>query len=96
MRKVFAAIPMVKFVKEKLEIADEANKTVGYSVIDGELMSFYKVFKATYQVVPKGDGCVVKGSYEYEKAGPEVPEPDSIKALAEHTIKELDAYLLKN
>ena len=86
----------MKISKEKLEIADEASKTAGYSVIDGELLSFYKIFRATYQVVPKGEGCVVKGSFEYEKASAEVPEPDSIRGLAEHTFKELDAYLLKN
>ncbi|ONK69487.1 uncharacterized protein A4U43_C05F23460 [Asparagus officinalis] len=74
----------------------EANKTVGYSVIDGELLGFYKVFKATFQVVPKGDGCAVKGSFEYEKANTEVPEPDTIKEMAQTTFKDLDAYLLKN
>lgn len=84
------------FEKERLEIADEANKTVGYTVIDGELLNFYKVFKATFQVVPKGEGCLVKGSFEYEKAADEVPEPDNVRVLAEQTFKDLDAYLLNN
>ncbi|WP_285164334.1 hypothetical protein, partial [Mycobacterium tuberculosis] len=81
---------------EKIETVDEASKTVGYSVIDGELINYYKIFKATFQVIPKGEGSVVKGSFEYEKANAEVPEPETLKKMTEQTFKDLDANVTKN
>lgn len=86
-------IPLVTFSKEKIEIADDANKIVSYSVIDGDLVGFYKNFKATLQVIPKGDGGLVKWSLEFEKAKEEVPDPDLVLEFAVKTFKDLDAYL---
>ncbi|XP_073009982.1 MLP-like protein 423 [Typha latifolia] len=94
--KFAEGVPIVTFSKEKLEAADEENKLVVYSVIDGELANFYKTFKATLQVVSKGEGCTVKWSLEFDKASDEVPEPDLIKETAVKTFTDLDAYLLKN
>ncbi|OVA16280.1 Bet v I domain [Macleaya cordata] len=89
------AIPIVTFAKEKIEVADEANKSLAYSVIDGELATLFKIFKASLQVVPKGDGSSVKWSLEFEKASEEVPDPDLTLELAVKTFNDLDAYLLK-
>ncbi|KAG9448762.1 hypothetical protein H6P81_008727 [Aristolochia fimbriata] len=89
------AVPMVKFAKEKIEVADEEKKTVAYSVIEGDLVNFYKNFKATLQVIPKGDGASVKWKAEFDKASEEVPEPTLLKEAAVKTFKDLDEYLLK-
>uniref|UniRef100_A0A1D1ZGT8 MLP-like protein 423 n=1 Tax=Anthurium amnicola TaxID=1678845 RepID=A0A1D1ZGT8_9ARAE len=89
-------IPMVTFVKEKIEAIDETNKSVGYSVIDGDLLSFYKTFKAKLQVTPKGEGALVKWAIVYEKANEEVPEPNLIVDSAVKTFAGLDEHLLKN
>lgn len=83
------------FSKEKIEIADDANKIVSYSVIDGDLVAFYKNFKACVQVIPKDDGGLVKWSLEFEKATEEVPDPNLVLEIAAKTFKDLDAYLLK-
>lgn len=83
------------FAKEKIETADDANKIVSYSVIDGDIAAFYKNFKASLQVIPKGDGSLVKWSLEFEKAKEEVPDPNIILEIAVKTFKDLDAYLLK-
>lgn len=83
------------FSKEKIDTADDANKIVSYSVIDGDLAAFYKNFKASLQVIPKGDGSLVKWSLEFEKAKEEVPDPNIILEIAVKTFKDLDAYLLK-
>lgn len=84
-------------MKERIDAADEENKTVAYSVIDGELATFYKEFKATLVVTPKGDGdgAVVKWSIEYEKASEEVPEPNIMQEFAVKTFNGLDAHLAK-
>ncbi|MBN7124833.1 hypothetical protein BSU01_24550 [Erwinia billingiae] len=74
---------------------DEANKTVAYSIVDGELLKYYKSFKGNIIVAPKGDGSLVKWSCEFEKASHEVPDPNIIKEFAIKNFQELDAYLLK-
>ncbi|KAI0491935.1 hypothetical protein KFK09_026198 [Dendrobium nobile] len=93
---MLAGIPFVKFAKEKIEVDDDANKLVSYSVIEGDILSYYTSFRPTLQVLSKGDGAVVKWSVEYEKLNEEVPDPELIQAMATQTFKELDAYLLKN
>ncbi|KAH7570241.1 hypothetical protein JRO89_XS05G0074700 [Xanthoceras sorbifolium] len=50
--------PLVKVSTEKIEHVDEVNKKVSYSVIDGDLLKYYKVFKGFISVTPKGDGSL--------------------------------------
>ncbi|XP_068643991.1 MLP-like protein 423 [Aristolochia californica] len=88
-------VPMVTFAKEKIEVADEKNKTIAYSVIEGDIVNFYKNFKATLQVLSKGDGALVKWKGEFDKANDEVPEPTLLQQTAAKTFKDLDEYLLK-
>ena len=97
---------MLTFAKEKLEVADDENKVVSYSVVDGELVDFYKNFKITLQVAPAkaapegeaeaGAGAVVNWAMEFDKANDQVPDPDVIKETATKTFHDLDDYLLKN
>ncbi|KAJ8451662.1 hypothetical protein Cgig2_018296 [Carnegiea gigantea] len=93
--KYAEGLPLITMSKEKIETVDEANKTMTYSVIDGELISFYKTFKAQAAVVPNGEGSLVKWSCEFEKAQEDTPNPDLFKEFAVKTFHELDAYLLK-
>lgn len=87
-------------------MADDENKVVSYSVVDGELVDFYKNFKITLKVAPaakaaaaeaEGEaGAVVNWSMEFDKANDQVPDPDVIKETATKTFHDLDDYLLKN
>ncbi|CAL5016492.1 unnamed protein product [Urochloa decumbens] len=98
--KYAEGVPMLTFAKEKLELADDENKVVSYSVVDGELVNFYKNFKITLKVSPaakEGEaGAVVNWSMEFDKANDQVPDPDVIKETATKTFHDLDDYLLKN
>lgn len=88
--------PIVKVSKEKIEVVDPKNNTFAYNVIGGDLLKFYKRFKAHVTVVPKeGEGSLVKWSCEFEKASEEIPDPSLIKEFAEKNFKELDEYLGK-
>lgn len=87
---------MLTFAKEKVEMVDDENKVVTYSVVDGELVNFYKNFKITLKVVPAKDGAVVNWAMEFDKANEQVPEPDVIKETAAKTFHDLEDYLLKN
>ncbi|XP_077217377.1 MLP-like protein 423 [Tasmannia lanceolata] len=88
-------IPLITFSKEKILTADEENKSVSYTVIDGDLVTYYKDFKANLQVVPKGDGAIVKWSLEFVKATDDVPDPNLMQEFAVKSFNDLDAYLLK-
>lgn len=82
------------FSKEKLESVDEENKTLVYSIIDGETLKYYKSFKGSLTVTPKGDGSLVKWCCEFERASDDIPDPEIIKDFAVNNLKDLDAYLI--
>ncbi|KAL5552946.1 hypothetical protein UlMin_040347 [Ulmus minor] len=87
--------PIVKVSKEKIEHIDAQNKTFTYNVIDGDLLKYYKSFKAHVTVVPKGDGTLVKWSCDYEKDSDEIPIPNEVKDFAVKNFIELDEYIRK-
>ncbi|XP_054825336.1 MLP-like protein 423 [Prosopis cineraria] len=87
--------PIVKVSKEKIDAADDAKKTVTYSVIDGDLLRYFKNFKGHISVIPKGEGSLVKWSSEFEKASAEVPDPHVIKDFAVKNFQEVDDYIQK-
>lgn len=92
---IVSGSPIVKASTEKIEHVDEAKKVVSYSVIDGDLLKYYKVFKGTITVTPKGDGSLVKWSCEYEKASHEIPDPGVIQEFVVKNFKEVDEYVQK-
>ena len=96
--KYTEGVPMMTFAKEKVELADDEKKVVTYSVVDGELVNFYKNIRVTLQVTPKGaeDGATVNWAMDFDKASDQVPDPDVIKETAAKTFHDLDDYLLKN
>ncbi|RYR65049.1 hypothetical protein Ahy_A03g011045 [Arachis hypogaea] len=86
----------VKTVTEKIESVDDAKRTIIYSVIDGDLLKYYKRYKGYVNVTPKGDdnGSLVKWSCEYEKASQDVPEPNFMAEAAINTFLKVDHYIL--
>ncbi|KAA3482943.1 MLP-like protein 423 [Gossypium australe] len=79
--------PIVKVSKERIESVDEAENKYVYSIIDGDLLKYYKTFIGKVIVVPKGESSLVKWSYEFEKASEEIPDPSVIKEFAVITLR---------
>ncbi|KAH7515763.1 hypothetical protein FEM48_Zijuj10G0060700 [Ziziphus jujuba var. spinosa] len=90
---VLEGSPLVKVDKERIDAVDEANKAVSYSVIEGDLVKYYKNFKAFLAVTPKGEGSLVKWACEFEKASEDVPNPDLVKDFAIKNFLEVDSYI---
>ncbi|KAL7598997.1 hypothetical protein Lser_V15G24117 [Lactuca serriola] len=88
-------MPFGKSRKEKIEEIDESKKKVVYSVIGGDIMEYYKTFKFSIEVIPEGEGILVKWHCEYEKTSDEVPDPITSRDTAAENIKDIDTYLLK-
>ncbi|KAF9673868.1 hypothetical protein SADUNF_Sadunf10G0068500 [Salix dunnii] len=87
--------PLVKLSKERIDTVDEAKMEVSYSVIEGDLLKYYKIFKAAIAVTPKGDGSLVKWTCEYEKASEDVEVPHMIKDFVVKNFLEVDEIILK-
>ncbi|EEF30980.1 MLP-like protein 423 [Ricinus communis] len=85
--------PIVKISKERIDVVHEAEKKVSYSVIEGDLLKYYKVFKGHITVLPKGDGSLVEWSCEYEKTSDEVEVPHIIKDFVVKNFKEVDELI---
>ncbi|XP_051145936.1 MLP-like protein 423 [Andrographis paniculata] len=93
--KIHSGIPEISSKKVKLEKVDEANKSVEYTVIGGDLLHYFKIFKWKTMVSSKGDGSVVKWSCNYDKVNEDFPNSNIVKEFTIKKFKELDAYLLK-
>ncbi|KAF7809265.1 MLP-like protein 423 [Senna tora] len=87
--------PIVKSSKERIDSVDDEKKALSYSVIEGDLLQYFKHFKAHVSLTPKGDGSLVNWCCEYEKTSHEVPDPDVIKEFAVKNFLEVDAYALQ-
>ncbi|XP_011086520.1 MLP-like protein 423 [Sesamum indicum] len=101
--KSVASVRLIKYppglsaissTKEKIEVVDEGKKMLSYSVIGGDILKYYKNFKAHLSVSPKDEGSWVKWSCEFEKASEEVPNPDLVRDFAIKNFQDLDAYIL--
>ena len=84
----------MKTSKERIEVVDVPNKIFCYNVIEGDLLKYYKSFKASVQVIPKEEGSLLKWHCEYEKNSNEIPDPSAIKDFAVKNFKELDDYII--
>ncbi|KAA8533108.1 hypothetical protein F0562_033359 [Nyssa sinensis] len=93
--KFAEGLPLVTIQQEKIDMVDEAKKTVSYSITDGDVLKYYKNFKATLVVAPKGDGSLVQWICEFEKASEEIPDPNIIRDFAVKNFKELDDFIQK-
>lgn len=85
--------PIVKVSKERIDSVDEDGKIYVYSIIDGDLMKYYKTFIGKIIAVPNGESSLLKWSCHFEKASEEIPDPSVIKEFAVKNFKEIDDYL---
>ncbi|KAL8157130.1 MLP-like protein 423 [Apium graveolens] len=90
--------PLVTFSKEKAEVFDDENMAMGYSILEGELMEYYKKFEAHFTVCSKEkgtEGCLVKWWCDFEKTSHEIPDPNAIQEFTVKNLKEVDDYTLQ-
>ncbi|KAJ7954242.1 MLP-like protein [Quillaja saponaria] len=81
--------------KEKLEFNDET-KTVSLVGLEGDVMKEYKVYKPTYQCIPKGEGSsLLKMTLEYERASENIPPPDKYMRFMVDLAKDIEEHHLK-
>jgi len=84
----------VKTITKRVDVFDDSQRTVTYSVIDGDPLKYFKKLKGHLSVTPKGGGSIVKWSSEYEKDSQGVLEPEFIKEFVVKFILKIDDYIL--
>ena len=83
-----------KSIRETVDSIDEENRSITFKVLDGEVLSEYKSYKFSVQAIPKGEGCLVKWTAEYKKAGEGIPDPHDYIDLALNITKDIETRLL--
>ncbi|KAJ8770226.1 hypothetical protein K2173_011762 [Erythroxylum novogranatense] len=81
--------------KRKIEV-DEENKTITSTAIEGDVLNLYKSFIVILQIIPNGEGSLVRWTWEYEKVDDDVPDPKKFQDLAANLTKDVDSYVVKN
>ncbi|XP_048428873.1 MLP-like protein 28 [Pyrus x bretschneideri] len=83
----------VKVAKELVEAIDAENNLITFKVIEGDLLEHYKSFKVTIHATPKGEGCNVHWTMEYEKHHDDIEGPHTLLQFAVEVSKDIDAHL---
>ncbi len=92
MKWVTAAIAHAGEVKERMDKFDDATKTLGYTVLDGD--SRYSSFSAEMKFVPVGEtSCEAIWTATYEPVGDMGP-PEHIKQIVVLVFKTLERAVL--
>ncbi|OMO99740.1 hypothetical protein COLO4_13116 [Corchorus olitorius] len=84
-----------KVAKDVIEAVDEANNSITFKVIEGDVMKAYKNFVIHIQATPKsdGNGCIVHWIVEYEKLHKRVPHPETLLQFVIDVSRDIDAHL---
>ncbi|XP_042034486.1 kirola-like [Salvia splendens] len=83
-----------RVAKEIIEAIDEANKSVTFKVIEGDLMEHYKEIKLTVHVDTKGEDNLVTWTIEYEKVKDDVADPHTLMEFCLHVTKDIETHHL--
>ncbi|XP_057525988.1 kirola-like [Amaranthus tricolor] len=83
-------------IKTRVDEIDEKNRCVVHSYHEGYIMEkLYRSFTSKMQVTPKGKGCVITWSYEYEKMIEDAPDANLYLHFNFAMATDVDAYLCK-
>ncbi|KAI3925568.1 hypothetical protein MKW98_001422 [Papaver atlanticum] len=96
--KIAMGTPNVVTVTDKTEAVDDESRTLGFSVIDGDLLRMYTKFEYKLTVTPlvtqAGDkqSCLVEWFVEYEKENEDVLNPTEYVELASNITKTMGSH----
>ncbi|GMI87640.1 MLP-like protein 31 [Hibiscus trionum] len=83
-----------EMVKELYESVDDKNKKMVFKMVEGQVLSYYKSWRTVFNIMPFGQGSLVKWSMEFEKQNDDIPDPVEYADFLVTLAKNIDAYLL--
>lgn len=87
---------LVKVSAERIEAVDLENKSMTYSIIGGEMLEYYKTFKGTITVTPKGGGSIWNGLLSLRRPAMRLKIHTSSRTLLSRTSKRSMSISLSN
>lgn len=81
--------------KQVIEAVDEEKNLITFKMIEGNILDDYRNFTFAMQATPKGKGCIVHWTLEYEKHNDNVRDPYSLLEFNVGMTKDIDAHFTK-
>lgn len=73
---------------------DEEKKLLSFEALEGStVQERYNVYKGHFHAIPKGEGCVVKITLEFEKQNEGVPPPEKELNFLAGLIADIDSHI---
>ncbi|MBA0572501.1 hypothetical protein Golob_002838 [Gossypium lobatum] len=73
---------------------NDKDRTLVYKLVEGEIMKAFKSWNSILNVMPMGEGSLVKWTMEFEKQNDDVPDPVKYGEFLTTWAKNVDTYLL--
>ncbi|XP_012460638.1 kirola [Gossypium raimondii] len=90
----FVAAGKLETCKEMMEKVNDKDRTIVYKLVEGEIMKAFKSWNSILNVMPMGEGSLVKWTMEFEKQNDDVPDPVKYGEFLTTWAKNVDTYLL--
>ncbi|MBA0572500.1 hypothetical protein Golob_002838 [Gossypium lobatum] len=90
----FVAGGKLETCKEMMEKVNDKDRTLVYKLVEGEIMKAFKSWNSILNVMPMGEGSLVKWTMEFEKQNDDVPDPVKYGEFLTTWAKNVDTYLL--
>ncbi|KAH1040226.1 hypothetical protein J1N35_041969 [Gossypium stocksii] len=71
-----------------------ARGTIAHKLVEGEIIKTFKSWKSIFNVMPTGEGSLVKWTTEFEKQNDDVPDPVRYGEFLTTWTKNVHTYLL--
>ncbi|KAF5194738.1 Mlp-like protein [Thalictrum thalictroides] len=84
----------VMTAKEKTEVVDDENMLIVWNIFEGDHSNHFNGFVLKMQVIPKGEGSLVKYTIQYEKGNEHGPDPQQFMNMFAMCFDKLDAHLV--
>ncbi|MBA0782017.1 hypothetical protein Gotri_002889 [Gossypium trilobum] len=81
-------------LRKTMEKLDDKDSTILNKLVEGEIMKAFKSWKSIFNVMPMGEGSLVKWTTEFEKQNDDVPDPVRYGEFLTTWAKNVDIYLL--
>ncbi|OAY29251.1 MLP-like protein 28 [Manihot esculenta] len=82
-------------IKERIEAIDEKTRSITFNFLEGDVLNYYKSYKASLEVTTMDEVSLAKWTLEYEKKDDHIPPPHKYLELLANFNKAVDSYLLK-
>ena len=79
--------------KDVIEAIDANKNLITLRTVEGDVLNDYKTLDLTFHAIPKGKGCLVHVTLEYEKLKSHISDPYTLLDVTAELVRDIDAHL---